>query len=399
MTDLKDLIWSSIRRLDRWISANGWAGHDPYDLYGEPFVMRPDGFYQKLLRRLLLPTEQLFPGLCRQIAGVDKRISPYGMGLFAEGYRLLHEATKTTRFGQRAEDALDILEQHRSKGWKNYCWGSPFDWQARILIPRDTPCGVVSTTAGHAFLGFYRQTGNTRYLDICRSICSFLVDDLHIDRLGNGQICFSYAPQDTFHIHNANLMAAEFLLAIDRELGNGTYAELAMQAVSYTLSEQNDDGSICYWGRDQADTCHIDHYHCGFEIRSLYNIWKISGDNRIGKAVERYFQYFTTELFQDSRIPKLMPTSTFPINIYSCAEAIFCNSLLAPDFPEAHSLLSTCVPWIISHMQRRDGAFIYMIKRYHGNLPWKLRIPYIRWGQATMLRALAQSAIALDAAR
>jgi hypothetical protein len=80
----------------------------------------------------------------------------------------------------------------------------------------------------------------------------------------------------------------------------------------------------------------------------------------------------------------------YPINIHSCAESILCHSALALDFPEALSYLQKCVPWVVETMQHSEGWFIYKVRRIRGKYDWKLKIPYIRWGQAWMLRALAQ---------
>jgi hypothetical protein len=67
---------------------------------------------------------------------------------------------------------------------------------------------------------------------------------------------------------------AEFLIKVGKEISDEQFIELGSKAVNYALSEQNKDGSICYWGKDQDNQCHIDHYHSGFEIRCLYSIWK-----------------------------------------------------------------------------------------------------------------------------
>jgi len=86
----------------------------------------------------------------------------------------------------------------------------------------------------------------------------------------------------------------------------------------------------------------------------------------------------------------MTPRSLYPINIHSCAEAILCHSTLAPDFPEAAGYLRRCVPWILQTMQHSEGWFVYMVRKTKPGFDWKLKIPYIRWGQAWMLRALAE---------
>jgi hypothetical protein len=214
--------------------------------------------------------------------------------------------------------------------------------------------------------------------------------DLHINKLGEEKVCFSKTPLDHFHIHNCNLFVADFLLKVGKASKREDYVEMAQKALNYTLGEQNSDGSICYWGKDQESQCRIDHFHSGFKIRCLHSIWKSTDDEKVQFALQKYYQFYREKLFTSNGFPKMTPQAFYPIDIHSCAEAILCHSTLALDFPRAWKSLQKCVPWIIKTMQHRDGWFIYRVQNVNRRLPWKLRIPYIRWGQAWMLRALAQ---------
>jgi hypothetical protein len=396
MPALVDLVHQSVERLDGWLVRNGWAGYDPYDLKGLAIFTKADpSFVKNVLRAVTYCFEPLFPMLLRRVFRIPKQVNAKAMGLFAEGYRQLFEATGDEEYLQRAKQALAWLEANPSEGYAGYCWGYPFDWQSRVFISKGTPSSVVTATAGHAFWGFYQMTGDARYLDICRSICEFFLHDLNQDQIASDKTCFSYTPIDRFHVHNANLFVVAFLFKVGNEVGSQRYIDAARLALNYTLGEQNDDGSICYWGRDQADYCRVDHYHSGFEIRSLHSIWKTAGEQSVYEATRAYYSFYLDNLFENQTMPKMKPESVYPIDIHSCAEAILCNSILASDFPEAWVYLSNTVPWIIKTMQHPAGWFIYMIRQIGSNACWKLRIPYIRWGQAWMLNALATLLIML----
>ena len=346
------LVERSIAQLDNWITQNGWAGYDPYDFKQHPlFTTSKSTFTKKTLGRAILLTESFFPMLTRRALHIPREVNAKAMGL---------------------------------------CWGHPFGWQSRIFITKNTPSSIISAVGGDAFWRFYQLTGKSDYINNCESICEFFLNDLNIDELGEDKICFSKTPLDHFHIHNSNLFVADFLIKVGKELHNENYIRTAEKALNYTLSEQNEDGSICYWGRDQNDKCRIDHYHSGFEIRSLYEIWKSTEDADVYNALKAYYNFYKNELFEKKIIPKMTPSSLYPINIHSCAEAILCHSTLALDFPPARNYLRSCVPWILRTMQKADGSFIYMIKNLKDIIRWKINIPYIRWGQAWMLRALAQ---------
>jgi len=382
-------IKSSLTNLINWIERNGWSGYDPYD------IQPPSLFFQKKLSPLKRPIIKIFTGISkfspiffRNIFGIKKKINSNAMGLFAEGYLNLFLALKKEKYLDKAEECFNWVEHNYSKGYSGYCWGYPFDWASKIFIPKNTPSAVVSAICGKSFWEYYQYTRDEKYLKICKSICNFFLKNLNIDKFSEDKICFSYTPLDHFHVHNANLFVAEFLIKIGKEIKNQEFIDCGLKALNYALSEQNENGSICYWGKDQEKRCYIDHYHSGFAIRSLYSIWKLTGDEKIHKAVSRYYNFYLNNFFKSKTIPKITPTSIYPIDIHACAEAILCNGLLQGNFPKGKEYLENSIKWVIENMQTKEGWFIYRIENIEG-IKWGVKIPYIRWGQAWMLNALS----------
>ncbi len=237
ISETMGLVEQSVQRLHGWLLTNGWEGYDPYDIRGLPRFIHPKSVSDRALRYISRRSELLFPYAVRRIFRVRPAVNAKGMALFAEAYRLLYESTGHEPYLRRGMEALEWLVAHRNDRLSHFCWGYPFDWQSRVLIPKGTPSSVVSATAGHAFWGFYRMTGDARYLDVCRSICEFFINDLNIDHLRGNKLCFSYTPIDHFHVHNANLFAAEFLIRIGLETDATNYVDYGMRAVAYALSE------------------------------------------------------------------------------------------------------------------------------------------------------------------
>jgi rhamnogalacturonyl hydrolase YesR len=312
------------------------------------------------------------------------------MGLFASGYRILYDTTQEERYLRKAEEALAWLEVNACPHHPGMSWGHPFGWQSKIPIPRGTPSSVITAIIGDAFWRFYQSTQDHRFLQHCQSICEFFLRNLNIDVLEENSLCFSKTPLDHFHIHNGNLWVTDFLMKVGKVSGRKDDLEMAEKALTYTLNQQNEDGSFCYWGKDQEMECKIDHYHSGFEIRALYSIWTSTRDPRVYEALKKYYQFYCEHLITSEGHPKMTPRSLYPINIHSCAEAILCHSTLAPDFSEALDYLRRCVPWILQTMQHAEGWFVYMVRKTRTGFDWTLSIPYIRWGQAWMFRALAE---------
>lgn len=395
-------VWDSISRLDGWLERNGWAGYDPYDILGTSFFLwlqrlAPDApLPARGLRKVLLALERYYPLTMRRLLRVKKQVNAKAMGLFARGYLNLYQATGQARFKEKALFCLEWLLANPSRGYTGLCWGYPFDWQSKVFIPRGTPSAVVSSAVGDGFWKAYQLFGDKKYLDVCESICRFFVSDLNIDKIDEECLCFSYTPLDDFHVHNANLFAAEFLMRVGQELGRSEYTEFGTKAANYALREQNSDGSLYYWGQVQNHYSpnHIDHYHSGFEIRTLYAMWKWTREPQYRRAAERYYKFYRETLLVNADgliIPKMTPNSMYPVNIHSCTEAILCNATLADEFEEGWALLPGLCDWIIANMQTEDGWFAYMIRQV-GKAERRIDIPYIRWGQAWMLASLSEYA-------
>ncbi|MDD5681615.1 MAG: hypothetical protein PHI59_10310 [Candidatus Omnitrophica bacterium] len=384
-------IINSIDKLDKWIEKNGWAGYDPYDIKGHPlFTKRCPSYFERVIRKQSYRAEPFAPIFLRKIFNVKKAINAKAMGLFAESYIRLYRALKKDSYLIKAQQCLEWLGNNFSKRYSGMCWGYPFDWQSDVFFPKGTPSSVVTAIVGNAYWSYYEFSQDRKYLDICKSICDFFINDLKIDKISDNKICFSYTPMDNFHVNNANLLVAEFLIRMGKETGNKRCLDYGIKAVNYTLGEQNADGSILYWGKDQKSHNHIDHYHAGFKIRSLYSIWKLTKNEEIYKALKKYYKFYRDNFFVDRTIPKITPKSVYPINIHSCAEAILCVSALIEDFPEGKDFLDNSLRWTIENMQTKEGWFIYSIMDING-LKFKVRIPYIRWGQAWMLSALSRA--------
>jgi rhamnogalacturonyl hydrolase YesR len=393
-TGVETDLAAALEALEGWLDRNGVTGYDPYDVKGLEFVTRPRTLAQHARRFMVLGAEALAPLTVRRALRVEPTRNAKGLGLLAEAYRLRYEVTGGQEYLRRAIDLANWLLEHPSVGYSGLAWGYPFDWQSRVFIPSDTPSAVVSSTVGHALWGLYETTDEERYLDACRSICEFFLEDLHIDVVGDEATCFSYTPVDRFHVHNANLFVSEFLIRVGRRMQEERLTESGAQALRYTLSEQNPDGSLCYWGSDQDDRCRVDHYHSGFEIRSLHRIWRLTQDEEVEGALRRYVDFYCAHLFDDQLRPKWTPTRRYPVNIHSCAEAILCHATLAADFERSRAYLNRTLEWTLRSMRNADGSFVYMRRRL-GPLRWTSRIPYLRWGQAWMFLALATARMKL----
>ncbi|MBC7095436.1 hypothetical protein [Thermococcus sp.] len=376
--------YRALKLLDNWISKNDWAGYDPYDLLGTiPFIVLQKNTVTKFIAMKIAGR---FPIILRRVFRIKKTINPKAMGLFARGYLLLYTKTGNSEYLKKALYALEWLIKNPNKGYSGFCWGYPFDWQSRVFIPKYTPSGVVTSVVAHAFIDAYEVLGEKKYLEIAKSTAKFFMNDLNVDHIDDETICFSYTPLDRFHVHNANLWVASVLARLWKYWKEDTLLDFALKAVNYTVSDQNKDGSWYYWGPPDKRLYVIDNYHTGFVLETLNIIRKILGESfTYEQNLRKGLEYYIRNLFLPDGTPKMTPSSVYPIDIHSAAQGIITCSELSELNPSCKKLGEKIALWTIRNMQDpNEGYFYYRI--YPNRID---RTPYIRWGQAWMLRALS----------
>ncbi len=395
---------SSLHSLDNWISENGYAGYDPYDIKGNPYILTltekgNHSFPFTMIREIVFELFYNFPVLSRRILKIKTAMNAKAMGLFASSYADLYSLKKEEVYAQNSSFCLNWLKENKSETSRGAGWGYPFNWQSKEFIPAGTPNGIVTTTAADAFWKHYRIFNDQEALVYCTRICDFL-STLPVDPVAHDQICFSYTPLFINHVHNLNLFVAEFLIKTGMETANNSWIDQGNKAVNYTISNQMKNGAFDYNGPPEKPGNHIDNYHTGFVLRMLYSIWKLTGREDVYIALSKCYSHYVSNFFEDRTIPKLMPDRKYRIDIHSCAESIHCLSELADEFPEGIPLAENILNWTIQNLQHKTGYFYYgILKSRFTGIPFKSKIPYIRWGQAWMLRAMTSYLMAVKSSK
>jgi tetratricopeptide (TPR) repeat protein len=378
----------SLDRLVAWLDSNGWDGYDPYDVqdYLIQHAKRGTPLNKQQANEIMQRSMRDPMGVRREL-GIAPQRNNKGLGLLTAARVRLYKSTGREEHLREARALGDWLMQHPSGGIQGVGWGYPFDWQSVQFIPKDTPSAVVSTVVGDGLWELYTVTRERRYLEACEGVCRFITEDLNRDDMGERGLCFSYTPIDDYHVHNANLFCGEFLARIGRETGNEEYWRLARRTADYALSEQNPDGSIFYWGRVQNHYApdKLDHYHTGFEIRSLWRMAEHLHDEEIALAAQRYLEFYLRHFLEADGLPKITPSQACPVNIHGAAEGVLMLAMLSQDRPELLELSEKVLRWTIRNMQLPEGWFGHLWTPNE-----RSDAPYLRWGQAWMLRAMAE---------
>ena len=401
----KKIIYECVLQLEKNISHCDYFGFDPYDIKGTPFYiwalsLPRSGLMKNLFRKIILAPlilgESFFPNFFRWLFGVNSTRNAKGIGLIARGYLNLYKESNNKIWLEKAISLLNWLEENRNKNYEFNCWGYPFDWYSGGgLVPANTPAAVVCSSAFDAFWDAWLIIGDHKYLDSCKSICNFFLNNLNISYESEESICFSYTPLDNLQVQNINLMISDCLLRVGYVFNDFSLMDVGKKAANFALREQNPDGSLFYYGRLQnyIDPGRVDHYHSGFEMRSMYGIWKTTLDPIYRNALNRYYKYYSNNLIKSYGglvFPLMYPGKEYPINIHSYAEAVLLNSTLSNVFPEAKKLVDLIIPVFFRRMKKPNGDFRYMINKF-GPFYLRSNISYMRWGQAWTFLALTQA--------
>ena len=197
------------RALERWGSARGWLGPDPYDALNARWLPRITR-RSPLALRVVTQAVKRSPLNLRPILGIPDGLSAatlaHVISAYARnGFLDAHEAhTKLRR-------CIDSLAALRCTAFPEPCWGYHFDVQTRVFFyPRTSPNTIATAFAGLGLLDAYEFAGDERALALARGAADFFVRHVPQTESGTGAY-FGYLPGDTTPIHNANMLVCALL--------------------------------------------------------------------------------------------------------------------------------------------------------------------------------------------
>jgi len=248
-------------------------------------------------------------------------------------------------------------------------------------MPAHQPTIVWSGLIGQAFIEAYEQTGEGRFLEIASSICRWILS-LPREKTSSGN-CLSYVGYKQNSVHNSNLLGAALLARTWKHTGTSEYLDVAREAIEYSCSHQQCDGSWFYG--EEAKYRWIDNFHTAYNLDSLKRYIDCTGDETFRDCLARGYSYFKNVFFEADGRPKYYHNSAFPVDIQCAAQAIDTFSFFTAEDPEALERAARVAKWTIDSMQdKREGFFYYRKYRM-----LTAKTPYFHWGQATMFKALA----------
>ena len=374
-----------------WLNSYGETSWDYQSFFAGPVGGRAKALYYN---RGLIGTVAVAPMIfCEAFLPAGRRLFhhpirfPIADAHYAMGFAFLYQATGDSSQLENAVHFLTELKKSRCDGFKEYCWGYPFNWVTRNgTINEQTPLITTTPYCYEAFLQVFELTAQDELKSILESIARHAATDIKDFRTSDKASSCSYTPFDKGGVINAAAYRAFLLTSASKVLGTEDYWKIAERNLNFVLEAQNPDGSWFYAVDGVRDF--IDHYHTCFVMKSLAKIYGLSRYEPCKEALSKGIQYYLENLFDENGLPKPFAKAprltVYKRELYDCAECINLCLLLRDRFPALDRTLEKVVSHVLESWVKPDGSF--RSRKLH--VGWD-NVPMHRWGQAQMFRSLA----------
>ena len=384
-------LQKAMHRFMAWLDAFGDTSQDQYDLWASPLGRWAKGTYYRnkwagaplvaplVLLDAVFPAARAFARRPHRFAIADAH---YAMAFFA-----LMEAEQDEAYGQRAHGYLQALVAERCKGYEEYCWGYPFDWETAVgTLRAGTPLITTIAYCYEAFEAGHEATGSAEYSAIMESVARFAHESLTEAEVSPGVFACSYTPMDNRRVINANAYRSYLLVTAGQRFGNKRWLETAAGNIRFVLQCQQEDGAWFYAadGMDQF----IDNCHTCFVLKNLIKIWRINRDPGLLSAIRRGYDFYKQHLLDERGLPlafaRTQRLNFIRVELYDYAEGINLALLMREIDSDASKILSRLLYSVLRDWALPDGHFAT-------RMTWvgKNSIPYHRWAQAQLFCSLA----------
>jgi hypothetical protein len=381
------LLANAHDRLLRWCRERDYAGYDPFDALNSRLFQSTPLKHFSAARFAWTQLLKRSPINLRALLLVPPSRNAKAIALFALASLANYRRQKTSLAESETHEILKLLLAMRLPGWQGDAWGYNFDWQSRnFFAPRSTPMIIPTAFSARALLEAAALFADERYFRSARSSCDFILQDLNRSYESTAEVCFSYSPHTSTKIYNASLLAAEILAGVASITGEQQLSGFALKATRYVVNKQSEDGAWAY-GAESTQSWR-DNFHTAFVLSSLVRIVRYCPPQEckgINEALQRGYRYWRTRFFLADGRPKYYDDRSTPADVHAAASAIVTLSDLARFETDAIPCAEKIADWTIRHLQSPDGFFYYQKGRFS-----LIRTPFMRWGQAWMLYALAR---------
>lgn len=373
----KYVIYKAFEKLVKYCEIEKFKGWDPYDGLNSRLFRLLQLHHSKFFRQAIIQFNKKSPINFRPIFLIPKQENPKGLALFLTAYCNLYKVNPNLKTIEIINKLAYHLIELQSKGYSGACWGYNFDWQSRaFFLPKGTPTVVATSFAAYSLLDAYDITKNKDFLEAAISSKNFVINDLNRTPYNKNGFIFSYSPKDKSVVFNASLLGSRLLARIYSYTNEADLLAIAKDSVIACIKEQNPDGSWYYGGMSIQKW--IDSFHTGYNIESLYDYQKYSGDENFKTTIEKGLNFYKNNFFLEDGTPKYYHCKTYPVDPHALAQYIR-TMYITGCLQHEKKNIEKSLFWVIKHMQSSKGYFYYHKEKYY-----TIKTPYMRWIQAWM---------------
>ena len=386
-------VRTSTKRFCDWLEGFGELSYDHQSFFASKIGRGAKALYY---RQPLLGTAAVAPMIffeafvpsMRTLFWKPQRF-PIADAHYAMGFAFLASAYESDEYYRRAVHFLEVLQETRCPGYKDYGWGYPFDWETRNgPMFANTPLITTLPYAYEAFSQVYALDSDPKWLAVMRSIAEHGFKDYRDMETGSGASSCGYTPaaDDPCGVINASAYRAFLLTKAGLELSEQRYLNVAKKNLNFVIASQNADGSWPYAVDGTRDF--VDHFHTCFVMKALSKIEKLTGSVECKNAISRGVAYYLKNLFDAKRLPipfsKAPRFTVYRRELYDYAECINLGVLLNGRFQELDETVSTVVKDVVERWQKKDGSF----RARELKAGWD-NVPMHRWAQSQLFRSFS----------
>jgi hypothetical protein len=386
-----DALLAALRRHIAWQERQGPLSQDQYDIWAGGLGRRSKRrFYEgrvggRLACAPLVAVDALVPRARRWLRRPTR--FPIADAHYAMGHLALRGALDGPARLRVADEALTALRASRSPAEADLCWGYPFDW---VTVwgtwPAGTPLVTTTPYVYEAFEAHVAATGDDASREAMRSIARWAYERLTQAEVAAGVAATSYSPRDDRRVVNASAYRGFLLLSAGRTFANEEWRTAARENLSFVLHSQRPDGSWLY-AVDGKDAF-IDNFHTCFVIKNLVKAFALDGDDDLLAAARRGYAFYKRALLDSYGLPRpfalTQRANLVRRELYDFAEGVNLALLMRDHDDTAEFILEELLRALLSAWQLPDGHFVT-----RRTLLGRNAVPYHRWAQSQVFRALA----------
>jgi hypothetical protein len=390
--ELIDRTYRAVEKFISWLDGYGETSYDHQSFFAGPLGRKAKTLYYKkpgwgtIAVAPIIFCEALVPSARRFFW--RKQRFPIADAHYAMGFAFLYRLLNKKEYYDKSVHFLEELEQTRSPGYQDYCWGYPFDWVTMNgTIAANTPFITTLPYVYEAFLNVYQIDGSQKWLEIAHSIAEHAFHDIYDFQVSPNASACAYMPANKeWGVINASAYRAFLLTDAAIRFSDERYRQVAERNLNFVLQSQQSNGSWFYAADNVRDF--VDHFHTCFVLKALAKIEQLTGHEGCTAAIEKGIAYYADNLFDEKGLPK--PFSKAPRltvyrhELYDYAECINLGVLLKNRFPYLDQRVETTLADLFARWQKPAGS--YRARKLM--LGWD-NVPMHRWAQSQVFRSLS----------